>query len=70
MQVHRVGVDLGQDKTGTYSSGRTNRAEDVGPLVTLIAQRKRRAATIRPNIGQMALLTDPGFILPPEFDRT
>lgn len=37
MQVHRLGIGLGQDKSGAEGTRGTHRAEDVGPVVALIA---------------------------------
>jgi hypothetical protein len=36
MQVHRRRVDVWQHQRGTDAARGTNRAEDVGPIVTLI----------------------------------
>ena len=69
MQVHRLGIDLGQNQAGADAARRTNRAEDVGPIVALIARRSGPAAALGPDIGQAALLSDPGFVQPPELDR-
>ena len=68
MQVHGISVDLGQDEAGTDASRRTYRAKDIGPVVTLIPWRGWAAAEIGPDIAQAALLADPGFVLPPEFE--
>ena len=69
MQVHRLGIGLGQDKGGAGAARRTDRAEDVGPVIALIARRRRPGALFRPDVGQAALLADACFILPPELDR-
>ena len=69
MQVHRFGVDLGQHQGGTDPARGADRAEQIGPLVALIARRPRAAALLSPDVGQAALLTDPRFVLPPQFDR-
>src|SRR5207253_1407674 len=47
----------------------TDRAEQIGPVVALVAWRPRPAATLGPNPCQGSLLADAGFILPPKFDR-
>ena len=69
MQVHRLGIGLRQDKGCAGAARRTDRTEDIGPIVALIARCRRPGALFRPDVGQAALLADPCFILPPEFDR-
>ncbi len=69
VQVHRLGVDERQHQGCSYPSGRTDGAEQVGPIVSLVARRTGTAALVGPDIGQAALLADAGFVLPPEFDR-
>jgi hypothetical protein len=69
MQVHRLGIGLRQDKGCAGAARRTDRAEDVGPVIALIARRRRPGALFRPDVGQAALLADACFILPPELDR-
>ena len=69
MQVHRFGVDLGQHQCGTDPARGAYRAEQIGPLVALIARRSRTTALLSPNVGQAALLTDPRFVLPPQLNR-
>jgi hypothetical protein len=75
MLVHRVAIGGGQDEARTHASRRTDRAEQVGPAVALVARRRRSTALVGPDAGQRALLADAGFdrlwrsTLPPEFDR-
>ena len=69
MQVHRLGIGLRQDEGCAGAARRTDRAEDVGPVIALIARRRRPGALFRPDVGQAALLADACFILPPELDR-
>jgi hypothetical protein len=69
VQVHRIDIDVRQDERGTDPACGTNGAEDVGPFVSLIPWPARAASFLRPDVGQAALLADPGFILPPELDR-
>ena len=65
MQVHGLGVDFGQDQADADAAGRTNRPENIRPIVALIAWRARSAAALGPDVGQAALLTDAGLVLPP-----
>ena len=69
VQVHRLGVDERQHEGGANPSGRADRTEQIGPVVALIARRARTAALLGPDVGQAALLTDTGFVLPPQLDR-
>src|ERR1700756_320601 len=69
MQGHRLDVDVGQDQRRPNPTGGTDGTKDVGPFVSLIARLAGTAAGLRPDIGQAALLADPGFVLPPELDR-
>jgi hypothetical protein len=69
MQVHGVDVGVRQHQPGAHAAGRTDGAEQIGPMVTLIARRGGSAAAFCPNAGQAALLTNAGFILPPQLDR-
>jgi hypothetical protein len=69
VQVHRLGVDERQHEGGADATGRADGTEQIRPVVTLIARCAGAAAPVCPDVGQAALLTDAGFILPPEFDR-
>src|SRR5690242_7448758 len=69
VEVHRLDIHLRQYQARADLPCGTNRAEDVGPIVALIARRSRTAATLGPDVGQAALLTDAGLVLPPKFDR-
>ena len=69
VQVHRLGVGLGQDERGAEIARGTDRAEQIGPIVALIARRAWPAAALGPDAGQRPLLADARFVLPPQFDR-
>ena len=69
MQVHGLAVGHGQNESGTGIARGTDGAEQIGPVVALVARCARSAAAFGPNPGQRALLADPGLILPPELDR-
>jgi DNA-binding transcriptional LysR family regulator len=47
----------------------TNSTEYVGPFAALIPGRRWTAAALSPDASQCALLTNPGFVLPPKFNR-
>lgn len=67
--VHRLAADFGHDQSDAEITRGTDGAEDIGEVVALIADRGGTCAFQRPDIGQAALLADPGLILPPQFDR-
>lgn len=69
VEVHGLDVDHRQNHGGTGATLRTNRAEDVCPFITLIAWGARPGTFLGPDIGQAALLADPGLVLKPDFDR-
>ncbi len=69
MLAHRFKIDRGHDDPGTHAACRADGAEHIGPGVTTIARCSRSAAALCPHPGQRALLTDAGFILPPDFQR-
>jgi len=66
---HRLGIGAGQDKScGTGPVG-TDRSEEIGPFVALVARRGRACAAPCPPSGQASLLANAGFILEPDLDR-
>ncbi len=67
MKRKRFGVGVRQDESGGCAPCRTDRPEDIGPFVPLIARRARPRSLLRPNPRQRALLTDARFILEPDF---
>ena len=62
-------IGVRQHEPRATASCRTYSAKQIGPLVTLIARHAGSAAALRPDAGQAALLTNTGFVLPPQFDR-
>ena len=64
--LHGAGVASGQDQGGAGTSCRTDRAEDVGRLGTLVMRRPRSRSPARPAPGDLVLLADPGLVLEPQ----
>ncbi len=62
-------VDRWQHESRANATRRADGAEQVGPGVALVARCARTAAAVGPDVGQAALLADPGFVLPPQLDR-
>src|SRR5450631_2467620 len=69
MEVHGVGVGIRRNQGRAYISTGADSAEDVGRLPSPITRRGRTTAAFCPDPGQCALLTNSGFVLPPDFDR-
>lgn len=69
MLVHAVGVGARHDHGGTGAALGTDGTENIGRGPALVAWRAWPRPTPSPDPGQRALLTDPCFILEPDFDR-
>jgi hypothetical protein len=69
MLVHCLGVRGGHDNGGAHAAGRANRAKQISRIMAVIAHHRRARADRRPDVGERTLLTDPGLILEPDFDR-
>ena len=64
MQRHGLGVRRWHDQACCDATLRTGRAKQVGPVVALVVRRAGPRSTLGPDVGQRALLADPGL-----FDR-
>ena len=69
MQLHHLGVGVGERQRGAFALGRTDRAEEIGVLVALIGGLAWARSTTRPLAHEAVLLTNAGFVLEPDFDR-
>lgn len=69
VQIHRLGVAKGKDEPGTLALSRTDRAEDVGRGGALVMRRRGACATLGPTPRDLVLLSDPRFVLEPDFYR-
>ena len=65
MHAHRFTVAAGHDDAGSLAFCRTDRAEDPCRGAPLIARSRRARAALGPAPGELGLLADPGFVLPP-----
>ena len=65
--LHGGCIAPGHNQAGALALLRTDRAEDIGGLRTLVVRRRRARAPRSPAAGDLVLLTDPGLVLPPEF---
>ena len=66
MHAHRLAVAARHDDASSLALGRTDRTEDPCRGTPLIAGSRRTRATLGPAPGELGLLPDPGFILPPQ----
>lgn len=57
---------MGQDQRRPDAALGADGAEDVGGLGTLVVGRPRTATAPGPAAGDLVLLTDPRFVLPPQ----
>lgn len=69
MFVHGLNIDVWHDERGTGVACRANGAEDVGRGVARVFWAARSRSLVGPDIAQCALLSDTGFVLPPQFQR-
>ncbi len=67
MPLHRLGVAARQDEGRADAALGTDGAEDIDRLCTLVAGRPGAGSPWRPAPGDLVFLTDPRFVLPPEF---
>lgn len=64
--LHGLGIAAGQDEGGTDASLGTDGAEDVDRLGALVLERDGTRAASSPASRDLVLLSDPGFVLPPD----
>ena len=66
MHAHRLAIATGHDDASALALGGADRPEDPGRGPALILGGRRPSPTPRPAAGELGLLADPGFILPPQ----
>jgi hypothetical protein len=64
--AHRLPIAIEHDQASGRSLVGADRAEGVGPLGALILGRGRTGSAPGPAAGDLVLLPDAGFILPPD----
>jgi hypothetical protein len=69
MELHRLGVGMGQGERRADAAGWANRSEQIGVFVALICGLARPRPASRPLSDQAVLLADAGFVLEPDLDR-
>lgn len=65
-QLHDGGADTGEHEGEVLAGGRSDRGEDVGPLVAVLAQARRTLALEPPAMTDPPLVADASLILEPE----
>jgi hypothetical protein len=68
MGVHRLGVAPGPDQADGLALGRTDGAEDIGRLGSLIVRGAGSGSAPCPAPRDLVLLADPRFVLEPNLD--
>jgi hypothetical protein len=53
-----------------FAARRTDRAKEIGALVTLVGRLARSRSASSPLADEAVLLTDAGLVLEPDFDRS
>ncbi len=69
MELHHVGVSVGQRERGADPPRRADGAEQIGVVVALVGRLARSRSALRPLPNLAVLLADPGLILKPYLDR-
>ena len=69
MQLHHVGVRVGQGESRSDTASRTDRAEQIGVVVALVSRLCGPRSAPGPLANEAVLLADPGLVLEPYLDR-
>ena len=69
VELHGLGVGVGQRERRADTARRTNGAEQIGVVVTLIGGLARPRPALCPLPDLAVLLADAGLVLEPDLDR-
>src|SRR5271169_7221773 len=69
MELHHVGVGIGQGKGCPDAAGGADRAEQIGVVIALVGGLAGFRSAPGPLSNLAILLADPGFVLEPDFHR-
>jgi hypothetical protein len=69
VQLHRLGVGVGQGERRADAARRTDGAEQIGVVVALVGRLARPRSALGPLSDLAVFLSDTGFVLEPDFDR-
>jgi hypothetical protein len=68
VQLHGLSVGIGHGEGCAHAARRADGSEQIGVLVTLVGRLARTGSPPGPLADDAILLSDPGFILKPNFD--
>src|SRR5271154_2210269 len=68
MEGHGLCISAGQNERRRRLAGRTDRAEDIGPFIALVAGRARAGPAFGPDARQRSVLADARFVLKPDLE--
>ena len=69
MQLHHVGVRVGQGESRSDTASRTDRAEQISVVVSLVSRLCGPRSAPGPLADEAVLLADPGLVVEPYLDR-
>jgi hypothetical protein len=69
VELHGLGVGMGQCERRADAAGWANRSEQIGVVVALIGGLARARSTLGRLPNSAVLLADASFVLKPNFDR-
>ena len=69
MQLHHVGVGIGQGEGRSDAPRWADRAEQIGVVIALVGGLPWPRPASGPLPDKAVLLADPGLVLKPDFDR-
>ena len=67
MRLHGLGIAPRHDQARALAFGWADRSKYVCRFGALIVGRSRSGSALGPTAGDLVLLADPGFVLPPQF---
>jgi hypothetical protein len=68
MELHHVGVGIGQRQRRPDAASRTDRAEQIGVVVALVGRLPWPRSAPGPLANKAVLLADAGLVRKPDFD--
>jgi hypothetical protein len=69
VELHGLGIGVGQRQRRACAARWTDRAEEVGALIALVGRLARPRPASRPLSDDPVLLADAGLVLEPDLDR-
>ena len=69
VELHRLGVSIGQGERRADAAGWTDGAEQIGVVIALVGGLARPRSALGPLSDLAVLLADASLVLEPNFDR-